>query len=239
VSGSVDGDINTLPSGSVPLTGPLPSRIIAVPTFRERVAAPIAAAFEKVCGVLADDVGVPVDAGASPFATDPDTATAWLLVQAPELAQSLEWAEGRDDELDPGMLVLVTLGRNVSLSQYLASQRVRYEASAQLDAVLGDDTVMVTPTINATSWPADGPMPSEIDGHHIGALSAVNTMDLNLTGHPAVAVPMGVSPEGVPMSLQVIAPRFRDDLAISVSAAIEQAMPWPLTAPGYDPFPTP
>jgi amidase/aspartyl-tRNA(Asn)/glutamyl-tRNA(Gln) amidotransferase subunit A len=43
-------------------------------------------------------------------------------------------------------------------------------------------------------------------------------------------------PEGVPFGLQITAPRFRDDMALSVAEAWERTNPWPLVAPGYDPF---
>ena len=64
----------------------------------------------------------------------------------------------------------------------------------------------------------------------------MNTLDLNATGHPAVSVPMGVDPDGVPMGLQVVAPRWRDGLALGIAAALEAAQPWPRVAPGYEPF---
>ena len=58
----------------------------------------------------------------------------------------------------------------------------------------------------------------------------------NITGHPALSVPAGFYPSGVPFGLQVTAPRFRDDLLLDVAKRWEQAQPWPLTAPGYEPF---
>ena len=54
----------------------------------------------------------------------------------------------------------------------------------------------------------------------------MNTVEFNFTGQPAVSVPMGTSPEGVPIGLQVIAPRFEDHLALGLAAGLEQAQPW-------------
>jgi Asp-tRNA(Asn)/Glu-tRNA(Gln) amidotransferase A subunit family amidase len=47
---------------------------------------------------------------------------------------------------------------------------------------------------------------------------------------------MGVGPEGVPMGLQVIAPRFADALALGLAEGLERAQPWPACAPGFEPF---
>lgn len=63
-----------------------------------------------------------------------------------------------------------------------------------------------------------------------------NTGEANLTGHPALSVPAGVSPNGIPFGLQITGPRFRDDLVLDVGAAWEAANPWPPVAPGYEPF---
>jgi len=64
---------------------------------------------------------------------------------------------------------------------------------------------------------------------------AVNTNDFNFTGHPAVNVPIGRDEAGVPFGMQVVAPRWRDGLALGVASALEEARPWPLAADGYEP----
>ena len=73
-------------------------------------------------------------------------------------------------------------------------------------------------------------------GSTVSQSIALNTTDLNFTGHPGVSVPMGVDGHGVPFGLQVVAPRFQDGLAMGLAELIERAQPWPLVAPGYQPF---
>lgn len=48
----------------------------------------------------------------------------------------------------------------------------------------------------------------------------------NHTGQPAAAVPMGFTAEGLPRSVQLVAPPEREDLLISVAAQIEAERPW-------------
>ena len=107
-----------------------------------------------------------------------------------------------------------------------------------IDRLLGADTVLLTPTHNAQSWLAAGPWPMSVNGVETPGV-AVNTNDFNVTGHPAVSVPIGRDDAGVPFGMQVVAPRWRDGLALGVAAALEQARPWPLIADGYQPFPIP
>ena len=48
------------------------------------------------------------------------------------------------------------------------------------------------------------------------------TCAVNLTGLPAVAVPTG-APDGAPMGVQIVAPRYREDMALDAAQAIEDA----------------
>ena len=47
---------------------------------------------------------------------------------------------------------------------------------------------------------------------------------------------MGLDDAGVPTGMQIVAPRFRDGLAFGLAEVLEQIRPWPLVAPGHEPF---
>jgi Asp-tRNA(Asn)/Glu-tRNA(Gln) amidotransferase A subunit family amidase len=94
--------------------------------------------------------------------------------------------------------------------------------------------VLLSPTMCVEGFPADGVMPG---ADHAGSPSNVyNTELANITGHPALSVPAGISSNGLPFGLQITGPRFADDLVLAVGATWEAASPWALTAPGYQPF---
>jgi Asp-tRNA(Asn)/Glu-tRNA(Gln) amidotransferase A subunit family amidase len=103
-----------------------------------------------------------------------------------------------------------------------------------MDELLGDGTVLVTPTMAVEGFFADGRVPGSDEPGTPGA--AYNTQPQNLTGHPALSLPAGVSENGVPFGLQLTGPRFADDLLLAVGGAWEAANPWPPAAPGYEPF---
>jgi aspartyl-tRNA(Asn)/glutamyl-tRNA(Gln) amidotransferase subunit A len=53
-------------------------------------------------------------------------------------------------------------------------------------------------------------------------LSDVFTVPASLAGLPAVSVPSGLSPEGLPLGLQVLAPRFEEARMFAVARAFER-----------------
>jgi amidase len=52
------------------------------------------------------------------------------------------------------------------------------------------------------------------------------TAAFNVSGHPAVSLPLGESLSGLPIGVQLVAPLGREDLLLQVAAQLEQAMPW-------------
>jgi amidase len=54
----------------------------------------------------------------------------------------------------------------------------------------------------------------------------------NLTGQPAISLPLGVSASGLPIGVQVVARFGREDLLLRLAGVFEQAMPWRARRPG-------
>ncbi len=152
----------------------------------------------------------------------------WLPIAVAELAEALEPHRAKWADVEPTLASLLGMGLNLTTAQYIAAQRDRFTFCRDVEALLDDgETVLLTPTSNVTGFPAEGPMP----------VLGINTMDFNVTGQPGVSVPMGLDPSGVPMGLQIVAPRFDDGLALGLAAELELSRPWPMAAPGYSAWP--
>ena len=48
----------------------------------------------------------------------------------------------------------------------------------------------------------------------------------NMTGQPAVSLPLHWTPGGLPVGVQLVAPYGREDMLIRVASQLEQAAPW-------------
>jgi Asp-tRNA(Asn)/Glu-tRNA(Gln) amidotransferase A subunit family amidase len=90
------------------------------------------------------------------------------------------------------------------------------------------------------AFAAQGPMPTTIDDVDLvseyGFEAAVGnngalTIPANTTGHPAVAIPIGLV-DGLPVSMQIMGRRRAEQLLLDLARVIELERPWPLVAPG-------
>jgi aspartyl-tRNA(Asn)/glutamyl-tRNA(Gln) amidotransferase subunit A len=80
---------------------------------------------------------------------------------------------------------------------------------------------------------AEGPMPSHVDGERVGRNNnGALTIPANITGYPAISIPAGLTPSGLPVGLQAYARRHEEALLLDLALAMERAQPWLLTAPG-------
>ena len=59
-----------------------------------------------------------------------------------------------------------------------------------------------------------------------------NTQLANLLGLPAISLPLGVSPAGLPVGTQWIAPFGREDVLFRLAGQLEAAHPWIDRRPG-------
>ena len=94
--------------------------------------------------------------------------------------------------------------------------------------------MLVTPTTPQQGFYADG---REVGAKRSGTgFSSYNTQVQNMTGHPALSVPAGRSPNGVPFGLQITGPRFADALVLDIGDAWESVHPGERVAPGFASF---
>jgi Asp-tRNA(Asn)/Glu-tRNA(Gln) amidotransferase A subunit family amidase len=108
------------------------------------------------------------------------------------------------------------------------AQKVRAKLVRQLWEFFENYDVLLTPTLPIEAIDARGAWPTKIAGVEISnPLHVVAfTYPFNLSGHPAASVRAGFSDLGMPVGLQIVAGRHRDDLVLQLSRAYEQARPW-------------
>jgi Asp-tRNA(Asn)/Glu-tRNA(Gln) amidotransferase A subunit family amidase len=136
--------------------------------------------------------------------------------------------ENRLDELDPLSAPGWTLLSEKTLPWAASVEYDRRQLVADVAAIFEDVDLIVTPMSSMPPFAAQGPMPTNIDGTDVhGGMSVVLAMLANLVNLPAISVPAGLAADGLPVGLQIIGARFREDLVLAAAARYEAARPWP------------
>jgi 2-dehydropantoate 2-reductase len=116
-----------------------------------------------------------------------------------------------------GTRALLEFGRSVTSAQYADAFAVRAELAAAIDASLDGVDVLAGPTVGYCAPEEDPPF-------GVGDDSAEGrfTGPYNLSGHPAVSVPVRVS--GLPVGLQLAGRRGSDLTLLAIASAAEGAL---------------
>lgn len=86
-----------------------------------------------------------------------------------------------------------------------------------------DVDLLITPAAAVPPFPHEIDHPSEIDGEPMGGYLRWEAIawGITLTGAPALVIPCGRGPEGLPFGLQIVAGRFRDGFLCDVAHTLE------------------
>ena len=84
---------------------------------------------------------------------------------------------------------------------------------------------LLLPTVQVLPFDVDRPYPTEIEGHVMSTYTdwMASCYSITVTGCPAISVPCGVGPSGLPVGLQIVTPRGSDRRALALAAAFEEA----------------
>jgi Asp-tRNA(Asn)/Glu-tRNA(Gln) amidotransferase A subunit family amidase len=238
-SGPVAGD-PTAPPRLHLTAGKRPSRVLASSRLSGAGELPdgVATVFEAALESAGKVLGIPIERletealwpGGGPV-------DEWVVLASVEHVHRMgrKFVEANLDRMHPAARSFMEYGLGVSIDTYMAARRRRFDFARQFDELLGPDAVILSPTVLATGFLADGRLTMEDEPGMLPS-SVFNTEVANMTGLPAISLPAGICPNGVPFGLQVVGPRFRDGLLLDLAETWEKGRPWPLVAPGYDSF---
>ncbi|WSQ09473.1 amidase [Streptomyces sp. NBC_01231] len=217
-------------SALAPATGPFSAglsggvrglRVAYSPSFGGQVAVQpaVAAAVRRGVERLAE-LGAYVTE-ADPDFTDPvDAFHALWFSGAARVTQG--FGPQQRELLDPGLREICDQGARYSALDYLAAVDVRMELGRRMGRFHDSYDLLVTPTLPITAFEAGVEVPKG-SGHHRWTGWTPFTYPFNLTQQPAASVPVGTDDDGLPVGLQLVAARHRDDLVLRAAHALYEA----------------
>ncbi len=159
--------------------------------------------------------------------------TRWAAGQAAGLDQigMLLGRELTGEDVEPLTWTLAAIGRERDSARYLRDVALHQGISRAIAGWFeaGHD-LLLTPTM-AEVAPKLGEIDDTLtddpmDAFHRSFPSGAFTALFNVTGQPAISLPLHWSSEDVPVGVQLVAPFGREDLLIRVAAQLERAQPW-------------
>jgi amidase len=152
-----------------------------------------------------------------------------LAMAARGLSQTLGRKVTADD-IEPVNWALIQRAQQVTAVDYAAAQDAVYAFRRALQQWWADGwDLLLTPTV------AEPPLPlTEFEnnpGHPTapmrrGGQFAAFTPPFNMSGQPAISLPLHRNADGLPIGVQLAAAYGREDVLIRVAAQLESAHPW-------------
>lgn len=152
----------------------------------------------------------------------------WGMLGAFELASHLHpLLPEHEAEFGRGFLASVKLGWQMTPEVSGKAMQQRARLNDWCAEIFERFDLLVTPTVPFDPPPARGPFPEETEGRRqVIAGVASFTIPFNLSWHPAATVRVGLSRAGLPMGMQIVGPRHRDDVVLQAARAFERERPW-------------
>jgi amidase len=114
-------------------------------------------------------------------------------------------------------------------------ERGRRAWVGRAERFFGSYDVLVTPGLaqhpkRAVTWSQRGWFANMLSDARYAPFAA----PWNVAGWPAMSVPAGVTPDGTPLVVQLVAPPGGEATLLGLASQLEQLRPWPRVAPGYE-----
>jgi len=193
--------------------------------FLESATAEVRAAVEGAATAL-EKAGAVVDEVALPGVRHAGAGS--LAVVATEaLAYHAAWLRTRAADYDPDVRTRLMLGAFVTGVHYVRAQQARAllrrevdEALARRDVLLAPATPITAPAIEARQATL-GDGPADIRSALIRL-----TRPFNFSGHPACALPCGVTAGGLPIGMQIVGRPFDEATVLRAADAYQRLTDW-------------
>jgi Asp-tRNA(Asn)/Glu-tRNA(Gln) amidotransferase A subunit family amidase len=175
---------------------------------------------------------------------------AWFVYTAWELAEAKRVSGAGDESFERDTLILAALGRATSPVDYVDAVQRRHDHTRRLTTFFESYDLLMTPAL-ATPPPKTGEfdLPLALQ-HGADLLIKTRTASLlrhttivddmvdknlgwvpytqlaNITGRPAISLPLHWTADGLPLGVQFVAPLAGESLLIRLASQLELALPW-------------
>ena len=172
---------------------------------------------------------------ASPALPGPDSLEIFIDVFGPQVALGVAFGEvlaGRppeEDEIEPLTRAVLERARALSSTGYLTALAQLQALARHTVAFFADYDVLMTPVLASRPLrigELHGCGEDPMDDLRRSGRFAPYTAMFNVTGQPAISVPVGFGEDGMPTAVQLVGHPLAEETLLQVAAQMEAARPW-------------
>jgi aspartyl-tRNA(Asn)/glutamyl-tRNA(Gln) amidotransferase subunit A len=184
---------------------------------RDHVAAEMLNAYDAACDTLAR-AGAEIVEIALPRRLSDYTELTGRIIGAESYFLLSHLIDDQTLPIDDAVRPRIASGRGVSARDYLGALAEQTRAKAEFAAALGDADALLTPTTTTAAIPLEAVDQSTTPAHFT---RFVNALELC-----ALAVPSGLTRDGLPLSLQIVCRGYDEETALRIGWAYQQQTDW-------------
>ncbi len=189
---------------------------------------------------LLESLGHQVEPVAPPW-SGPGLLADFTRAFGPEISMAtligarLAGREPTPDDVEPLTWIMWERARAQDSLTLLSAQATLERVARRLVESLAEFDVVLTPALArrpVATGEIHGRGPDPWGNYRRSGYFTPYTAILNVTGQPAISVPLYEGDDGLPNAVQLIGPPAREELLLAIAAQLEQALPWTERRPG-------
>lgn len=155
-----------------------------------------------------------------------DIATVYLhLVLADAAEYHARTLESRPQDYTPNVRLRLQMARYVLAEDYIRAQRGKAIIAGEVDSALHGVDALICPALSIPAPPIGATtMPVKGGNDAVRTLMLRCTQPFNISGHPALSLPCGTTPAGLPIGLQLVGHKGRTAALVQAALAVEKAL---------------
>jgi amidase len=133
-------------------------------------------------------------------------------------------------ELEPLTRQMAELSDSIKATDFLASLDYLRRMAREVEGFWRERDVLLTPTLTRTALPLGALLPEEGEAPISMLMKSADWVPFcpiyNVTGQPAISLPLAESSDGLPIGLQFAGRPAAEETLLSLAAQLERAQPW-------------
>lgn len=133
-----------------------------------------------------------------------------------------KWLRSKPHEYGDDVRSMMEIGAKFSAGDHAKARKLKAMLSENVDNILKKVDLLALPT-TLTTAPVIGENTVDVRGRVVDVYTALTslTVPFNVTGHPAITLPVGMSNEGLPIGVQIVGRKWEEGLALRVAYNFE------------------